>query len=69
MKGGQVYEHKLLYVNIKKWSLLVLVMMLSKTDPSTRIMVQVIYLGDTRKHKKGSRQSETQKRKTKREHE
>ena len=37
--------------------------MLSKADPSTRIMVQVIYLGgDTRKQKKGSRQSETQKR-------
>lgn len=38
-------------------------MMLSKADTSTRIMVQVIYLGgDTRKQKKGSRQSETQKR-------
>lgn len=38
-------------------------MMLSKADPSTRIMVQVIYLGgDSRKQKKGSRQSEAQKR-------
>lgn len=37
--------------------------MLSKADPSTRIMVQVIYLGgDSRKQKKGSRQSEAQKR-------